>query len=373
LKSISFEEPDRVPVDLGGTTGASGVHVLAYHRLKKALGLDPTVKCGDVMQMLAIVEDEVRERLGLDVVQVNPLTFNKAWTPVPVFAGMGQSLLLPSGLDVSRGRDSGWTLKGRAGASFIMPPDSYYFDADDGKGWFSFPYELTDEYLAGLSKDTEELFDATDYAIALNFGGNFGSTDPEFLMDLLVEPGKIEESLSRRCDELVRKYSLLSEAVGDFSFCVVFADDFGSQVAPMLSPDLFRERIAPHYKRFADWLHGKTRWRLFLHSCGAVEPLIEDFIAMGVDILNPVQTSATGMDPALLKRKFGGRIVFWGGGCDTQSVLGFKSSEEVKAHVRERIRIFAPGGGFVFNQVHAIQPTVDTASILAMFAAVHEQ
>ncbi len=372
LRAVNFQETDRLPVDLGGTTGASGIHVIAYHALKKALGLDPKVRCGDVMQMLAIVEDEIRERLGLDVVQLSPLSFHKAWAPVPIFDKMGSDLLLPAGLDITKGADASWTLKSRSGASFSKPESSYYFDADDGKGWFSYPYELTDDYLKSLSKNAQELYETTDYAIALNYGGNFGSSDPDFLMDLIAEPEQVEEALSKKCDALIAKYSLLNDAVGDRCFCIVFADDFGSQAAPMIGPEIFRERIAPHYKRFTDWLHSKTPWKLFLHSCGAIEPLMEDFVVMGVDILNPIQTSANGMDPALLKRKYGGRIVFWGGGCDTQRVLGFKSKEEVAEHVRERVGILATGGGFVFNQVHAIQPTVDAESILAMFDAVRE-
>jgi len=371
LKAISFQEPDRLPVDLGGTTGASGIHVLACRRLRKALGLDPKVKCGDVMQMLAIVEEDLRSKLGLDVVQISPLSVNEAWESVPVFDEMGSSLLLPAGLDLKKGA-SGWSLKGRSGASFSMPESSFYFDADDGKGWYSHPYEMNDAFLSKLSAKVESLYEGTGYALALNFGGNFGSSDPEFLMDVIAEPDKVAESLSKKCDDLIKRYSALYDAVGSRCFCVVFADDFGSQAAPMIGPELFREAIAPHYKRFTDWLHSKTSWKLFLHSCGAVEPLIEDFIAMGVDILNPIQTSANGMDPVVLKRKYGGRVVFWGGGCDTQRVLGFKSPEEVEAHVKERISILAPGGGFVFNQVHAIQPTVGADSILAMFDVVRK-
>ena len=140
----------------------------------------------------------------------------------------------------------------------------------------------------------------------------------------------------------------------------------------MMAPELFAERIAPHYRRFTDWLHAETDWKLYLHSCGAIEPLIESLIGAGVDILNPVQTSAEGMDPHLLKKRYGGRIVFWGGGCDTQRILGFASPEEIREHVRERIRIFAPGGGFVFNQVHAIQATVPPEHIEAMLGAARQ-
>ena len=187
------------------------------------------------------------------------------------------------------------------------------------------------------------------------------------MMDLMLEPEKIGDMLAQRCDDLIKKYTLLHQAIGEYTFCIVFADDFGSQNAPMLSPDIFHERIAPHYKKFTSWLHSKTNWKLFLHSCGAIEPLIADIVEMGADILNPVQISATGMDPVKLKEKYGRKIVFWGGGCDTQNILGKADKNTLEEHVKNLIRIFAPGGGFVFNQVHAIQPLVSPEDICAVF------
>jgi uroporphyrinogen decarboxylase len=279
----------------------------------------------------------------------------------------GIRVRLPAGLDLARQPDGTWVLTHPNGRRYLKPPASHYFDAEDGKGWYGLGPALTDETLAALQTYTRTLYTETDLALTAKFGGGFSSHQPEFLMDLLLEPGKVQDRLGRQCDALIEKYSRLHEAIGDYTFCVVFADDLGTQNAPMLGPDLFAEAIAPHYRRFADWLHSHTNWQLYLHSCGAIEPLIETLIDCGVDILNPIQTSAVGMDPAELKRTYGGRIVFWGGGCDTQSVLGFRPPEEIAEHVRERIRIFAPGGGFVFNQVHVIQPNVPPEHVCAMF------
>ncbi len=370
LTALRFEEPDRVPVDLGGTTGASGIHVVAYDRLKKLLGLKGPTHCNDVMQQLAEVEEEVRRRIGADVIRLSPIMFCDGWDHIPLFPD--SEVLYPRGMDIHKENDGSWLLRNAAGAVFNMPPGSNYFDAADGVSWYSWNVELTDEILGRLSAKVKHLYESTDYALTAAFGGSFTSSSPEFLMNLVLEPEQSDESLGRTCDALIKKYSLLHEAIGDRAFCVTLADDFGSQNAPMMSPETFRERIVPHYRRFSEWLHATTNWKLYLHSCGAIEPLIEDIIGMGVDILNPIQTSAAGMDPELLKRKYGRRIVFWGGGCDTQRVLGFKSPEEIRRHVQERIRILAPGGGFVFNQVHAIQPTVVPEDILAVFDTVRE-
>lgn len=373
LTALAFKEADRVPIDLGGSTGASGIHVIAYSRLKKYLGIAGAVKCNDVMQQLAQVEDAVRKRLHADVIQVNPLAFHKKWAPLALHTSLdGEGVLYPAGLGIQTGSDGTRLLKNPAGQRFLMPPEAYYFDAEDGRSWFSWPYELNDENLEALQRNTRRIYEETDYAVAANFGGSFFSVEPEFMMDLMLEPNKIEDMLALKCDELIKKYSLLHQAIGEYTFCICFADDFGAQNAPMISPDTFRERIAPHYKRFTSWLHSRTSWKLYLHSCGAVEPLIDGIIEMGADILNPVQISAFGMNPAELKGKYGGKIVFWGGGCDTQNILGKADKAILEEHVKNNIRIFAPGGGFVFNQVHAIQALVSPEDICTFFDTAFE-
>jgi uroporphyrinogen decarboxylase len=371
LATCRFEEPDRVPIDLGGSTGASGIHVRAYDSLRRHLGLSSgTVTCDDIMQVLAVVEGDIQERFRLDVAAIGPTSVVREWEVHPLLDGI--KVRLPAGLGLARQPDDTWVLTHPSGKRYLKPPASHYFDAEDGKGWYGLGPALTEETLATLQTYARTLYTETDLALTARFGGGFSSHQPEFLMDLLLEPAKIQDRLNRQCDALIDRYARLHQAIGDYTFCVVFADDLGTQNAPMLGPDLFTEAIAPHYRRFADWLHSHTNWQLYLHSCGAIEPLIETLIDCGVDILNPIQTSAVGMEPAELKRKYGGRIVFWGGGCDTQSMLGFRPPEEIAEHVRERVRIFAPGGGFVFNQVHVIQPNVPPEHICTMLDAAYE-
>lgn len=128
----------------------------------------------------------------------------------------------------------------------------------------------------------------------------------------------------------------------------------------------------PFLKRVNEWIHTHTQWKTFLHSCGSIMPLIEDFIESGFDIMNPVQFSAVNMDSRELKSRFGDRIVFWGGGVNTQDTLPFGTADEVRREVREQIDIFAPGGGFVFNTNHNVQAGVPAENLLALYETVNE-
>jgi uroporphyrinogen decarboxylase len=147
-------------------------------------------------------------------------------------------------------------------------------------------------------------------------------------------------------------------------------DDLGTQQALQISPRLYREVFKPRERMIFETVRKRSSLHVFLHSCGAIADILPDLIEAGVEIINPVQTSARGMDPARLKREFGKDLVFWGGGCDTQRVLPMGTPDEIDAHVRERIGVFATGGGFVFTQIHNIMPHVPPRNIEAMYAAV---
>ncbi|MFQ6095748.1 MAG: uroporphyrinogen decarboxylase family protein, partial [Candidatus Bathyarchaeia archaeon] len=161
--------------------------------------------------------------------------------------------------------------------------------------------------------------------------------------------------------------------VGDRVTAVfVTGTDFGTQKRPIMSNVTYRKLYKPFHKRVNDWVHENTGWKTFIHSCGAIEPLIKEFIEAGFDILNPVQTSAANMAPRKLKAKYGDKVTFWGGGVDTQRTLPFCTPEEVRKEVHRRIRIFAPGGGFVFNTIHNVQPRLPIENVVAMYEAVRE-
>jgi len=193
------------------------------------------------------------------------------------------------------------------------------------------------------------------------------------MMMLITEKETCHEMMDRAVEASVKCLTLLHQAVGDRCFAWgIAADDAGTQQGEFISPSLWAEMIEPHYQKLCQWIHTNTRWKTFLHCCGSIYHLIPHFIEAGVDILNPVQTSAANMEPARLEKEFGKKIVFWGGGCDTQSVLERGTVEEIRQHVQERLAVFAPGGGYVFNQVHNIQRTVPAENVIAMLDAALE-
>ncbi len=181
----------------------------------------------------------------------------------------------------------------------------------------------------------------------------------DWYMSTLMRSDYLHQVFEKQTDIALQNLAKAKEASGDVVDVVfICGTDFGTQDSSFCSTEAFDELYAPYYKKINSWIHENTRWKTFKHSCGAVEPFMEHFIDSGFDIINPVQINAAGMDPMLLKEKYGDRLTFWGGGADTQKVLPFGSPEEVKAHVLKECEIFAPGGGFVFNTVHNIQANV---------------
>jgi len=177
----------------------------------------------------------------------------------------------------------------------------------------------------------------------------------------------VSELYRELTDAWLENLSTFHAAVGDRVQIIQICDDFGTQHAPFLSPKMFRERLLPAYKRGLDWIHAHTSWKVMLHSDGALVPLLPSIIEMGVDILNPVQTSAVGMDPATLKREFGARLVFWGGSCDPQSTFANGTPEEVAAETSRNLSVFMPHSGYVCASIHNIQANVPPQNVLALF------
>lgn len=407
--ALAHKEPDRVPVDLGGTV-VSGMHVTTVYHLRQALGLDRAgtpVKVVEPYQMLGEVKPDLIEALGIDVVGLNGSRTmfgygNEGWKPwtfrrIPVLVpeafntepdAEGNILAYPEG-DRS------------APASGIMPEGGFYFDAlirqppiddenlnvEDNLEEFS---PISDQELEYFTREAERLHTGTDKAIVANFGGSgFGDIalvpapwlkQPKGIRDVeewyvstVTRREYICEVFERQCEIALGNLAKLYQAVGDrVTVVLVTGTDFGAQQGPLVSPASYRELFMPFHKRVNNWIHRHTSWRTFIHTCGAVMPLIEDFIEAGFDILNPVQTSAASMEPAELKRKFGNRLTFWGGGVDTQRTLPFGSPDDVRRQVLERLKIFAPGGGYVFNAIHNIQALVPVENILAMFETVRK-
>jgi uroporphyrinogen-III decarboxylase len=192
-------------------------------------------------------------------------------------------------------------------------------------------------------------------------------------MSTLMRSDYIKAVFDRQCEIAIENLRRLYAAVGDrISVIATNGTDFGTQNGPFCSPDQYRDLYLPYQKRINGWIHENTPWKTFMHSCGGIEPLIENIIEAEIDILSPVQCSAAGMDPRTLKRKYGSRLVFWGGGVDTQKTLPFGTPQQVRVEVRERIEILGEGGGFVFCSIHNIVANAPIENVLAMFDVVRE-
>ncbi|MBZ0256575.1 methyltransferase, partial [bacterium] len=195
----------------------------------------------------------------------------------------------------------------------------------------------------------------------------------EWYMSIATRPGYIHAMFEKQCETALGNLNKIAATAGDdIDVVFVCGTDFGTQSGTFCSRKTFQTLWAPYYKQINDWIHQNTSWKTFKHSCGSVVKFLDDFIECGFDIYNPVQCSAANMDAKELKQRFGDRIVFWGGGVDTQKTLPFGTPEEVREEVLQRCEIFAPGGGFVFNTVHNIQARTPVKNIVAMIDALQE-
>jgi len=394
LKAIRHEEPDKVPIDFGGMR-STGIMASAYNKLKKYLGIEEgEIKVYDIMQQLATIEPPILELFEVDVVPLDMVraTFglsNEKWKPYTL--SDGTPALISSEFDPVIAEDGGTIIRDKDGIPIAkMPAGGYWFDAiyfplasattiDDLKKFDWESLLLGEDELELLSKNAKELYGSTDRAIMGGFGGNLLETGQlflcgyeKFMFDLAAAPKFVEYMLDRVVEVHLENLRRYLEAVGDYIQIIQMGDDLGTQVAPQISPAMYRELFKPRHKKIYNYIKDNSDICVFLHSCGSIYKLIPDLIEAGVDILNPVQTSAVDMEPERLKREFGDKITFWGGGCDTQRVLLMGTPEEVREHVKRRLKIFAPGGGFVFTQVHNILAEVPPENVVAMFETVEE-
>ena len=395
LKSLKYEEPDRVPVDLGGTLGATGIHAIAYNRLKKALGIKANkTKIYDPWQQLAKPEPEVLRKIGADVY---PLTFSPESWREDVLPD-GSACYLPVDWRPVKLPDGSWAQKFRGKIISRMARSGLYYDPaysplahasiDDLKDFdWPAPYsfyripsrDMPKEPFVTLSKEAEYWYKNSDFALLGTFGGGIFEAAyglrgfEEFMQDLMVNRKFAEALLDRLVEANIEYAKRYLDAVNNYiQIIMVGGEDIGTQQGPVIDPDLYREIIKPRQERLWRFLKSNSDAFIFVHSCGSIYEFLSDFIDAGMDIINPVQVSAANMDSKKLKREFGRKVTFWGGGCDTQRILPYGTPEEVKKEVKRRIRDFAPGGGFVFAQVHNIQPDVPVENILAMYETVRE-
>lgn len=387
--ALRHQEADRIPVDLGASE-SSGIHGIAYNNLKAHLGLQGgRTQIYDLSQMIAKVEPTVLDAAGADVLPL--LIEPRQWKPWTLLDG--SACEVPAGADIRPKARGGHELLADDGTVVATSPaGSFYFDtcyhalekasspADIERGlehlWgFDWP-SFNDEDCEDLRRKARELHETTDRAIVGNLwvhvfaAGQILRGFENFMVDLLADKPLAHALMGRLVDcyeERVRKYV---EAVGEYCTVIQVNDDLGTQNGLQLSLATYREMVKPYHARLWKLIKELSGKPLLLHSCGSIYEVIPDLIEMGVDAINPVQVRAADMDSAKLKREFGQELTFWGGGCDTQVVLGTGTPREVKDEVRRRCDDLAPGGGFVFCQVHNVQPNVPAENVMAMYEAL---
>jgi len=407
LKSLNHKTPDRVAIDFGGTP-VSGMHVTAIAALREHFGLEKRpVKLTEPYQMLGEIDDELLDILGIDTIGLAPPNTmfgfkNENWKEFK--APWGQELLVSEHFNVRDNGEGGLLMfpEGDVNVppSGLMPQGGFFFDSivrqepvddnnlnvNDNQEEFE---ELSEEDLDYFSRMAEKL-KSSERAVIGNIGGTAigdialvpapflkhpkGIRDiQEWYLSTLMRQDYLHEIFNFQTEMAIKNLEAAYKVIGNV-MAVVFicGTDFGTQTSSFCSTETFDQLYAPYYKRMNAWIHENTSWKTFKHSCGAVEPFIPHFIESGFDIVNPVQCSATGMDPKTLKERYGDQITFWGAGVDTQKTLPFGTPEEVRKEVLERCEVFAPNGGFVFNSIHNVQAKTPIENLVAMFEAVRQ-
>ncbi len=395
MAALNHRQPDTVPLDLSGHR-SSGIAAMAYPKLRAHLGLPPRpVRVYDPVQQLAVVDDDVLDRFGVDTVELGRgfALDDRDWAEWVL--PDGTPCLVNAWVKPERDGDR-WVIRSESGRVIAAMPDgAWYFeqthwpflDGDDPDYLPEAMAECMWTAIASppgpLAPDAESLAAGakalrarTDRAVIGLFGGNllemgqFLYRNDQFLLMLAAEPDRVNRFLDKVVELHLANLERFLGAVGPYVDIVLFGDDLGMQNGPQMSPDMYREYFKPRHAQM--WARAKelADVKIMLHCCGGVRELLPDLIDAGLDAINPVQISCRGMDAAGLKRDFGRDLTFWGGGCDTRDILPNGTPEAVAAHVRAQVATMNPGGGFVFQQVHNILANVPPENITAMLDAV---
>jgi uroporphyrinogen decarboxylase len=371
LAALDHREADRVPIDLGGNQ--TGIHKAAYRRLIDLLGLKEEIVISDLVQQLARPSEAVLERLHVDTRYV---------------AAGGAKSFAGGVVRRERGGRTWNDFTDEFGVTWSMPQEQpHYFDISHSplaglsleaiKAW-PFPKGDDPSRFEGLRDRALGLRRETPYAVVSGISGVvyeicwYMRGLENLFIDMVTQPEVLEVLIDRTLQFWLDWFRLFLDEAGDVVDVIMIGDDLAGQDGPLFAPRLYRSIIKPRQKRLVQYIRSRTKARIWYHSCGSILEYLPDLVDNGIDVINPVQISAKGMDPVRLKAEFGDRLVFWGGGIDTQHVLPRASPEEVREHVRRNITALKPGGGYVFNNVHNIQADVPPENVLAMFDAAYE-
>jgi uroporphyrinogen decarboxylase len=403
LSAINHKQPDKVPVDIGATP-SSGISMVAYQNLVKHLGIkNQKNKVYDVIQEVTQPEQEILDLLGVDVVDVGRF-FNTAedyWHELELIKGYPalypkwfNPVWQPDGVWLAPGKTGEYIGKMPVGATFfdqlIFPYiNGFPYDYNDLShhmsrviwGGFGFtPFDWLDhpDFWKMLRETILKERAASDKAFLIGIGcnlfewGTFLRRIDNFLMDLYLDPVNTHKLLDKLLGGHMELLARICDTVGDIVDIIKFGDDLGTNMGPFMPLEIYEEFFGPRHKMMCDYVKSHTQAHTMLHVCGGIYELIPGLINAGFDIINPVQINAVNMEPEKLKKEFGKDVTFWGGGCNTQSILNMATPDQVKDHVRKNIETFSRDGGFVFTTVHNILPDVPPQNIVAMFEAVDE-
>ncbi len=371
LKAIRHETPDRVPIDFGGNQ--TGIHKNAYRNLARYLGLPEGIEIMDAVQQLARPSERMLEQFHVDT----------------RYIAAGPASSWKGGIVKAKRDGRAWhDLTDEFGIRWSMPDDQpLYMDITlhplakatiKDVREYAWPKGDDPSRFAKLREQALEIRRNTPYAVVSGISGVIYETCwylrglEQWFSDLLMEPEFCEAMLNQTLKFWMDWFRLFLDEVGDVVDVIMIGDDLAGQAGPLFNPEIYRRLIKPRHKRLVQYIRSRTQAKIWYHTCGSCASFIPDLIDNGIDILNPVQTSASHMDPVNLKRRFGRDLAFWGGGCDCQHVLPRATPSEVEENVRRNLEAFMPSGGYVFNSIHNIQGEVPPENIVAMFDAAYK-
>jgi len=405
--TVNHKQPDRIVVDFGATP-VTGIHAVIVGKLRDYYGLEKKpVKIIEPYQMLGELDADLVREMDIDIIGISGEKNmfgigNRNWKLHKTF--WGQEVLFPGEFNHTFNANGDMLIYPEGDTSVppsaMMPRTGYFFDALDRQKPFDDSTLRVEDNLEEFSRINEHDLDywkeqvgeaeKSGKAVVANPGGTalgdialvpaVGLKNPkgirgvtDWYISTLIREDFVMEIFDRETDIAIENlkdfYSVTGNRIDVVYIC---GTDFGTQNSTFCSPETYRRVWLPYYRKVNGWIHQNTTWKTFKHSCGAVEPLMELFIESGFDIINPVQINAEGMDPVMLKKKYGDRVVFWGGGVDTQGAFAFGTPQEVKDQVKRQCSVLNENGGFVFNTVHNIQANVPFRNVIAMLEALRE-
>ena len=374
LRALEHQEADRIPIDIGGMSNFTSMHIDAHARLKKYLGFEGGETVVNSLVSMSVRPDlRIMKRFDVD-----------CWG------------LWPRGpesckIEVHQEADGSSWFVDDWGVRWEKPAGGYYHDVVghplkgaelEDLDRFPWPDPYDPGRVAGLADEAREVYENSDYCLVMNSQWSSGVVAPSAFLcgwedhfyNIAGRPEFLRALVERLEDYHVKQWDAILNAVGKYIQVAIVSDDLAFQDSPSMRPSDYREIFKPAHRRIADFIKSKApHVKLLNHACGDEGPFLPDFVDLGYDAWNPVQVSCPSVtDTAQLKAEFGDKLTFWGGGVDTQRVLPHGSPEEVREEVRRRVTDLKPGGGFVFAAVHNVQRDVPPENIVACFDAALE-